>query len=40
VYRFNNVDDKLVILVGGPYLVYGKPLLLKPMREYFDFIVE
>jgi len=25
------------MLCGGPYLVYGKPLILRPMFEYFDF---
>jgi hypothetical protein len=24
-------------LCGGPYLVYGRPLILRPMSEYFDF---
>jgi len=37
VYRFNNVDDKLVVLANGPYLIYGRPLIIKAMPEYFDF---
>lgn len=37
VYRFNNVNDKLEVLSNGPYLVYDRPLMLKPMPEYFDF---
>jgi len=37
VYKFKNVDDKLVVLANGPYLVYGRPLIIKAMPEYFDF---
>ena len=37
IYKFSNVDDKMVVLGGGPYLVYGRPLLLRPMPEFFDF---
>jgi hypothetical protein len=37
VYRFKNVDDKLVVLANGPYLIYGRPLIIKAMPEYFDF---
>ncbi|KAH8499709.1 hypothetical protein H0E87_015081 [Populus deltoides] len=37
VYRFKNVDDKLVVLTNGPYLIYGWPLIIKAMLEYFDF---
>jgi hypothetical protein len=37
IYKFNNVDDKMAVLGGGPYLVYGRPLLLRPMPEFFDF---
>jgi len=37
VYRFKNVDDKLVVLASGPYLIYGRPLIIKAMPEYFDF---
>jgi hypothetical protein len=40
VYQFKNVDDKLVVLAKGPYLVYGCPLILKPMPKYFDFSTE
>lgn len=36
VYKFNNVDDKLAVLAGGPYIVYRRPLILKSMPEYFD----
>ena len=29
--------DKFVVLSGGLYLVYGWPLILKSMPEFFDF---
>ena len=37
VYEFKNEEDKLEVLNGGPYLIYGRPLILKPMPEFFDF---
>ena len=37
VYEFKEEKDKLDVLNGGPYLVYGRPLMLKSMPEYFDF---
>ena len=37
VYRFQNEEDKVSVLCGEPYLVYGRPLILRPMSEYFDF---
>ena len=37
VYNFKNEDDKLAVLNGGPYLIYGRPLILKSMPEFFDF---
>ncbi|XP_011002178.1 PREDICTED: uncharacterized protein LOC105109244 [Populus euphratica] len=37
INKFNNEDDKLFVLSGGPCLVYGRPLVLKSMPEYFDF---
>ena len=40
VYQFQNVDDKLAVLAEGPYSVYGRPLLMQPMSEYFDFSAE
>ena len=40
VYKFNSVDDKLAVLARGPYLVYGRPLILKAMPEYFNFSYE
>ncbi|KAJ6976254.1 hypothetical protein NC653_031943 [Populus alba x Populus x berolinensis] len=37
IYKFSNVDDNMAVLDGGPYLVYERPLLLRPMPEFFDF---
>ncbi|KAJ6376465.1 hypothetical protein OIU76_025586 [Salix suchowensis] len=37
VYKFQNEADKLVVLRGGPYIIYGRTLILKEMPEYFDF---
>ena len=37
VFRFNSEEAKLSVLHGGPYLVYGKPLILRPMTRFFDF---
>jgi len=37
VYKFQNEEDKFSVLCGGPYLVYGRPLILRHMSEYFDF---
>jgi hypothetical protein len=39
VYRFNS-EDKLAVLQGGPYLVYRRPLILRPMMQFFDFSSE
>jgi len=39
VYKFQNEEDKFSVLCGGPYLVYGRPLILRPMSEYFDFSI-
>ncbi|KAG5228958.1 DUF4283 domain-containing protein [Salix suchowensis] len=37
IYKFLNEEDKFSVLCGGPYLVYGRPLILRPMSDYFDF---
>ena len=37
VYKFQNEEDKLEVLNKGPYLIYGRPLVLKSMPEFFDF---
>ena len=40
IYRFNREEDKSSVLRGGPYLVYGRPLILKPMTKFFYFSSE
>jgi len=40
VYKFKTEEDKLTVLHGGPYLVYGQPLVLRPMTKFFDFSSE
>ena len=37
IFKFANEEDKLNVLSGGPFLVYGRPLILRAMPEYFDF---
>ena len=37
IYKFAIDADKLSILAGGPYLVYGRPLILRPMPAFFEF---
>ncbi|KAL0350198.1 UNVERIFIED_CONTAM: hypothetical protein Sradi_4169000 [Sesamum radiatum] len=37
VFRFARDDDRQRILAGGPYLFYGRPLLLKAMPDCFEF---
>nr|TKR98958.1 hypothetical protein D5086_0000197870 [Populus alba] len=37
IFKFVNEEDKLNVLSGGPYLVFGRPLILRAMPEYFDF---
>ena len=37
VYEFKDENDKMAVLNGGPYLIYGRPLMLKSMPEFFDF---
>ncbi|KAL0331461.1 UNVERIFIED_CONTAM: hypothetical protein Sangu_1691600 [Sesamum angustifolium] len=37
VFRFARDDDRQRILAGGPYFIYGRPLLLKPMPDCFEF---
>nr|TKS08427.1 hypothetical protein D5086_0000103080 [Populus alba] len=40
VYHFKTEEAKLTVLHGGPYLVYGRPLILRPMMKFFDFSSE
>ena len=37
IYKFTIKEDKLTVLRGGPYLVYGRPLVLLPMTKFFNF---
>ena len=37
IYQFNCEEDKNSVLCGGPYMVYGRPLILKSMPQFFDF---
>jgi len=40
VYRFKTEEAKLSILSGGPYLIYGRLLILRLMTKFFDFSSE
>ena len=40
LYRFKSEEEKFAVLRGGPYLVYGWPLVLRPMTKFFDFSSE
>ncbi|KAL2246474.1 UNVERIFIED_CONTAM: hypothetical protein Sindi_2915600, partial [Sesamum indicum] len=37
VFRFAREEDRQRVLAGGPYFVYGRPLLLKHMPDCFEF---
>jgi len=37
IYCFNKIKDKLVVFSGGPYLVFGRPFMLRPMPAFFNF---
>lgn len=37
VYRFHKGEDRENILNGGPYIIYGRPLILKHMPPLFQF---
>jgi len=37
IFKFATEADKLNVLSEGPYLIYGRPLILRAMPEYFDF---
>ena len=40
VYQFKTEEAKNSVLSGGPYLIYGRPLILRPMMKFFDFSSE
>jgi len=37
IHTFSSEDDKLAVLNGGPYSVFGRLFILKTMLEYFYF---
>ncbi|GFZ20851.1 hypothetical protein Acr_29g0000130 [Actinidia rufa] len=37
VFQFSSEDDKANVLGNGPYIIYGRPLLLKAMPRLFKF---
>ncbi|KAL0424019.1 UNVERIFIED_CONTAM: hypothetical protein Sradi_0936700 [Sesamum radiatum] len=37
IFRFQKDDDRQRVLAGGPYFVYGRPLILKVMPDCFEF---
>ncbi|KAI5666267.1 hypothetical protein M9H77_16120 [Catharanthus roseus] len=37
VFRFEIFEDRDQVLQGGPYLIYGRPLILKEMPPLFEF---
>ncbi|GFZ13832.1 hypothetical protein Acr_24g0000220 [Actinidia rufa] len=37
IFQFSSDDDKVSVLGNGPYIIYGRPLLLKPMPRLFKF---
>lgn len=37
IYSFSSETNMLAVLSDGPYFVFGRPLILKIMPDYFDF---
>lgn len=37
VFKFVNEDDRAKVLLGGPYMIYGRSLLLKCIPNCFNF---
>lgn len=37
VFKFGNEENRLKVLEGGPYMIYGRPLILKNMQPLFEF---
>ena len=37
IYHFKSEEDKLTVVRVGPYLMYGRPLVLRPMTKNFNF---
>ena len=40
IFKFENSEGRDNTLQGGPYMVFGRPLLLKILPEYFTFSYE
>jgi len=38
IHNFTSEANKIVVLSRGPYSIFGRPLVLKSMLEYFDFV--
>jgi hypothetical protein len=37
IFAFPTENTMLEVLGGGPYYVFGRPLILKVMPDFFDF---
>ncbi|GFZ11162.1 hypothetical protein Acr_22g0005600 [Actinidia rufa] len=37
IFQFKTSEAQATVLENGPYIIYGKPLLLKTMPEFFKF---
>ncbi|GFY86576.1 hypothetical protein Acr_05g0002150 [Actinidia rufa] len=37
IFQSSSTDDKSSVLENGPYIIYGRPLLLKAMPRFFRF---
>ena len=37
IFQFSSKEDLATVLENGPYIIYGRPLLLKTMPRYFGF---
>ena len=37
IFQFVNSENQMTVLANSPYIVYGKPLLLKTMPQNFRF---
>ena len=37
IFQFSSKEDQEKVMENGPYIIYGSPLLLKPMPKYFTF---
>ena len=37
IFQFSSIEDQIKVLENGPYIIYGRPLLLKTMPRFFRF---